>query len=109
MLVATRRSRWQDAGCEASFSERSLGKSVYCNPSESRISNEIFSPTLDRKNSSGKGMSRTGMDKILLASLRFSAFALNSSSGITPVHSADPPRPAKNRLNSHNILGLLAL
>ena len=31
MLVATNKSSWQPAGCEASFSERSLGKSVYCN------------------------------------------------------------------------------
>ena len=42
MLVATNKSFWHPAGCEASFSQRSLGKSVYCNRSESRSFEKIF-------------------------------------------------------------------
>jgi hypothetical protein len=36
---------------------------LHCNPSESPISNKIFGPTLDRKNSLGRGMIGRGIGK----------------------------------------------
>ena len=42
MFVATKKTCWQPAGCEASFSQRSLGKSVYRNVCESFIGEKIF-------------------------------------------------------------------
>ena len=42
MLVATNKTCWPPAGCEASFSQRSLGKSVQCYPSESSCAARII-------------------------------------------------------------------